>query len=103
MLEFSAARVIAFEAGHAVSRVEHVSLTDAAGRTLAAPVIATAPLPGFDSAAMDGWAVNGNGPWVLGSPISAGDDVPTVPLAIGAARPISTEAPVPPHAARVLR
>ena len=45
--------------------VEQVALPDAVGRTLAADLVATAPLPGFDTSAMDGWAVRGDGPWVV--------------------------------------
>lgn len=36
---------------------ETVELEAAAGRILAAPVVATRPLPGFDNSAMDGYAV----------------------------------------------
>lgn len=37
--------------------VEVVPLAQALGRILAAPVVASAPLPGFDNSAMDGYAV----------------------------------------------
>lgn len=104
MTDFRAARELAHAAGLAVPRdTEAAALHAAIGRTLAAAVVATAPLPGFDSAAMDGWAVAGDGPWMLGAPIKAGDDIPSQRLAPGAARPISTGAPLPPGAARVIR
>jgi molybdopterin molybdotransferase len=102
--EFHAARELAHAAGLESPRAtETVELADAAGRTLAAAVVATAPLPGFDAAAMDGWVVADDGPWMLGAPIKAGDDIPTDRLAPGAARPISTGAPLPPGSARVIR
>ena len=41
---------------------EQVPLPAAVGRTLADPVIARCDLPGFDTSAMDGWAVAGPGP-----------------------------------------
>lgn len=84
-------------------RQQACTLTEAIGRTLLTPVVASAPLPGFDSAAMDGWAVNGEGPWMLGPPINAGDDIPSQPLVPGTARPISTGAPVPQGTSRVVR
>ncbi len=40
-------------------RAEPVALADAAGRVLAADVIAEVPVPGFDRAAMDGYALRG--------------------------------------------
>jgi molybdopterin molybdotransferase len=102
--EFHTARELAHAAGLAAPRTTgRVALAETIGRTLATAVTATAPLPGFASAAMDGWAVAGDGPWMLGAPVKAGDDIPTDRLAAGAARPISTGAPLPPGAARVVR
>ena len=104
MTEFHAARELAHAAGLAAPRtMERVELVETIGRTLATAVIATAPLPGFASAAMDGWVVAGDGPWMLGAPIKAGDNIPTERLTPGAARPISTGAPLPPGVARVIR
>ncbi|MEP6480689.1 MAG: molybdopterin-binding protein [Rhodoglobus sp.] len=104
MTEFFAARDLAHAVGFAAARrTESLALPSAAGRTLATAITATAALPGFASAAMDGWAVNGDGPWMLGEPIKAGDEIPTQRLAPGAARPISTGAPLPPDAARGIR
>lgn len=40
-----------------------VALAEAAGAVLAEDLVAAAPLPGFDTAAMDGYAVAGRGPW----------------------------------------
>ena len=44
---------------------EPVPLNRAAGRILAEPVRAAVMLPGFDNAAMGGYAVAGHGPWRL--------------------------------------
>jgi len=102
--DFHAARELAHATGLAWPRsTENVDLAAAIGRTLAVALTATAPLPGFESAAMDGWAVAGDGPWMLGEPIKAGDDIPAQRLSPGVARPISTGAPLPPGADRVIR
>ncbi len=71
-----------------------VALDDALGLVLAEPLWALAPLPAFDSAAMDGWAVRGPGPWAVRGRTLAGDPPPP-PLADGAAREVATGASVP--------
>ncbi|MEM1078203.1 MAG: gephyrin-like molybdotransferase Glp [Pseudomonadota bacterium] len=78
---------------------EHVPLSQAAGRVLALSVSARAPLPPFDNAAMDGYALRaadlaGSGPWTLPvlDRIAAGE-MPAGP-ACGAVR-IFTGAPLP--------
>jgi molybdopterin molybdotransferase len=43
---------------HAVTEVEVVALSDARGRILGAPVVATRDVPPHDNAAVDGYAVN---------------------------------------------
>lgn len=43
---------------HAVAEVETVALSEARGRILAAPVVATRDVPPHDNAAVDGYAVN---------------------------------------------
>jgi molybdopterin molybdotransferase len=72
-----------------------VPLPEALGRVLAEPLVATRPLPGFDSAAMDGYAVRGNPPWMVQGRTLAGDPLPR-PLAAGHAHEIATGALVPP-------
>lgn len=52
------------------SRTETVPLGRAVGRVLARPVLTATPLPAFDNAAMDGYAIRyadltGPGPWLL--------------------------------------
>jgi molybdopterin molybdotransferase len=86
---------------------ERVPLADAAGRVLAADVVAGRPLPGFDASAMDGYAVRstdftGAAPWVV--PVAgesvAGKAAP--PLAPGSASRIFTGAPMPDRADAVV-
>ncbi|WP_228473950.1 molybdopterin molybdotransferase MoeA, partial [Streptomyces calidiresistens] len=79
-------------------------LAEAIGHTLAEPLTALTDLPAFDTAAMDGWAVSGPGPWTLepGGAVLAGHDRPS-PLADGLAVPIATGARIPPGTTAVLR
>ncbi|HEX8789900.1 MAG TPA: gephyrin-like molybdotransferase Glp [Polyangiaceae bacterium] len=86
---------------------ERVPLVDAAGRVLAADLVAAGPLPPFDYSAMDGYAVatadiEGKGPWalpVLGES-SAGKAAPALPR-VTACR-IFTGAPIPHRADAVV-
>ena len=80
-----------------------VALESAAGRTLAGDVAAATPIPAFANSAMDGWAVAGPGPWRLGEPIHAGDDIDGSPLESGSAHQIMTGAEVPPGTWAVVR
>ena len=84
-----------------VPDTERVPLSEAQGRVLAAPVRATAMIPPFDNAAMDGYALNsgalaGEGPWRLkvGGRIAAGQGPQARHDGQGAVR-IFTGAPVP--------
>jgi molybdopterin molybdotransferase len=80
--------------------VEELGLRDAAGRWLAAPLVARLTQPPLDVSAMDGWAVRFAecpGPWVVAGESAAGDGL-SAPLPAGAARRIFTGAPVPPGA-----
>ena len=72
-----------------------VALREALGRTLAADVEALVDLPHYASSAMDGWAVNGSGPWILAE---SGQR-----LAPHQASPIVTGGLIPPGAKAVLR
>ncbi|MET7396255.1 molybdopterin molybdotransferase MoeA [Dactylosporangium sp. NPDC005572] len=81
---------------------EVVALPHAAGRTLRSALHAATMLPGFDNAAMDGYAVRGPGPWQLVGRVLAGDPA-TSPLALGEAVEIGTGAPVPDGTDRVVR
>src|SRR5437660_10379168 len=62
-----------------------VPLAAAAGAALAAPLQARIPQPLFDIAAMDGFAVTGPGPYLLGDRNLAGDARCTVLLPCNAA------------------
>jgi molybdopterin molybdotransferase len=106
MLEFSEARQRILQAALRLER-ESVLLADAQGRVLAEPLFASAPLPGFDYSAMDGYAlrsadVNGSPPWEL--PVAgecrAGDTPP--PLGAGQAMRIFTGAVMPAEADAVI-
>ncbi|MFB9362083.1 molybdopterin molybdotransferase MoeA [Actinoplanes nipponensis] len=89
-----AARRTAAEAAAALP-TEDVPLHRAVGRVLAAAVRARADLPGSDTAAMDGYAVAGAGPWrVLGRVLAGGPAWPHE-LGAGQAVEIMTGAVVP--------
>ncbi|GAA1128660.1 molybdopterin-binding protein [Kitasatospora arboriphila] len=80
---------------------EQVRLAAALGRTLAEPLAAVTDLPGFDTSAMDGWAVAGPGPWRPAGRLLAG--AAPAPLSDGTAVEIATGAQLPPGATGVLR
>ncbi|MFI1366835.1 molybdopterin molybdotransferase MoeA [Streptomyces griseochromogenes] len=80
-----------------------VSLADALGLVLAAPLDALTDLPSFDTSAMDGWAVAGPGPWeVRDEGVLAGHAQPE-PLTDGEAVRIATGARIPADTTAVLR
>jgi molybdopterin molybdotransferase len=82
--------------------VERVPLSAAAGLVLAAPVRALVAAPAFDTAAMDGFAVAGCGPWQVVGQVLAGRPGWPGTLAAGEAVEIATGAPVPAAAGAVL-
>ncbi|GAA5083621.1 molybdopterin molybdotransferase [Thermocatellispora tengchongensis] len=79
-----------------------VPLAEAGGLRLAAPVRALAPIPGFDTAAMDGYAVAGPPPWRVVGSVLAGRVAHEGVLAPGTAVEIATGAEVPHGADAVL-
>lgn len=79
-----------------------VSLRQAAGLTLAEDLRARGPIPGFDTAAMDGYAISGAGPYRLRAKITAGHPWHGL-LQRGEAAEISTGAAIPAGATSVLR
>lgn len=81
---------------------ERIPLAEAVERVLAEPALALVDLPGFDTSAMDGWAVCGAGPWQIIGAVLAGA-APSSPLAPGEAVTIATGAAVPPGATSVVR
>ncbi|WP_457948467.1 molybdopterin molybdotransferase MoeA [Pseudarthrobacter sp. alpha12b] len=72
-----------------------VALRIALGRKLERDIVALQDMPHYASSAMDGWAVNGSGPWI---PVEAGTR-----LAPHQASPIATGGLIPPGAKAVLR
>ncbi len=81
--------------------VVRVEFSDAVGSILAERLFALTDLPPADTAAMDGWAVSGPGPWSVVGEVTAGRVAP--PLADGTAIRISTGAIVPSGTSAVLR
>ncbi|HWC82102.1 MAG TPA: molybdopterin molybdotransferase MoeA [Pseudonocardiaceae bacterium] len=79
-----------------------VPLAKAAGLTLAEEVRTALPMPAFDTAAMDGYAIAGPGPWQVRGVVRAGAVWTGTPLNAGEAVEISTGAPVPAGAQSVL-
>ncbi|GAA4965321.1 molybdopterin-binding protein [Actinoplanes utahensis] len=67
----------------------------AAGRVLAAAVRCERPVPAFDNAAMDGYAVAGAGPWTIRGRVLAGAVTGGPVVTPGCAVEIATGAPVP--------
>ncbi|MGL3198289.1 MULTISPECIES: molybdopterin-binding protein [Curtobacterium] len=103
-VQWTDARAAAHAAGAALCEPGvRVDLVAGLGRVLATDLAAPGPVPGYDGAAMDGWAVAGDGPWSLGAAIVAGAAPSTERLETGRARPITTGAPVPPGTTSVVR
>lgn len=94
------ARVLAHAAPQPLA-ARRVPLCCAAGLTLAEGIRSCVPLPAFDTAAMDGYAVAGPGPWRLRGQVRAGT-VWEGTLTPGEAVEISTGAQVPVGASAVL-
>ncbi|MPZ95251.1 MAG: molybdopterin molybdenumtransferase MoeA [Propionibacteriales bacterium] len=70
-------------------------LADALGATLAAPVRALTPIPSFDTSAMDGYAVSGEGPWTVLGRVLAGGSSSAWALRGGECVEVATGAPIP--------
>ncbi|WP_203835390.1 molybdopterin molybdotransferase MoeA [Winogradskya humida] len=81
---------------------ETVALRDAAGRVTAAAITARMDLPGFDTAAMDGYAVAGPGPWSVDGRVMAGGEAWAPDLVHGHCVEIMTGAAVPAGADAVI-
>ena len=125
-LSWAQARRRAERAGGAPLPAVRLPLAEALGGVLAVPLEALTDLPAFDTSAMDGWAVAGPGPWLLGTLRTAADPDAADPnaadpsandpagqvlagqraperLADGTAVRIATGAQLPPGATAVLR
>jgi molybdopterin molybdotransferase len=81
---------------------EQVDVSQSSGRVLADDCLARCDLPSFDSSAMDGWAVAGDGPWQLIGDALAGRAY-AQPLAPGSAVRIATGAVVPHGTSAIIR
>lgn len=94
--------------GEILDRVPRLDLTDvdydaAVGAVLAAEVIAPEDLPGFENAAMDGFAVVASDVTRIPVELAVIDDIaagslPSTPVSPGTASRIMTGAPIPPGA-----
>ncbi len=85
-----------------VGQTEHIALADSDHRVVAQDHLALVDLPSFDNSAMDGWAVSGNGPWLITRHVVAGE-FPTWVLGAGEACSIATGAPVPRGTTAIIR
>src|SRR5205807_5460870 len=83
-IAWSDARRIARETAVPLDPVE-VTLSEASGSALAAPLVALSPLPSYDAAEMDGYAVAGSGQWTVMGRVLAGDPTPVDVLRPGCA------------------
>lgn len=95
------ARAVAYDAAVPLEP-ESRPLAGCGGTTLAAALVARTGLPPWDVAAMDGFAVAGDGPWSLVGEVLAGAP-PAEPLALGTAVTVGTGAGVPVGTSAVLQ
>ena len=86
-----------------------VSLADAAGHTLAEDLLTRTPLPAFDTAAMDGYAIAGSAPYVILGEVRPGapwnrplGNGTSVAISTGAQVPVGTDAIIPIETAEIL-
>jgi molybdopterin molybdotransferase len=93
------ARRLAAEQGLRARSSVRLPLPAARGHVLSGGLHSLVDLPPFDTAAMDGWAVHGSGPWQPIAEMRAGDTV--TPLIDGQCVTISTGAVAPPGTAIV--
>ncbi|UYP17791.1 NTP transferase domain-containing protein [Rhodococcus sp. Z13] len=80
-----------------------VPVAEARGATLAAALVAAEALPPVPTSAMDGFAVAGDGPWVLRTEIRYAGDGSALTLRDGEAARIATGAHLPEGATAVVR
>ncbi|GAB3546900.1 molybdopterin-binding protein [Arthrobacter tumbae] len=111
-LSWQEARRLAYDSA-TPKPAQTVNLADALGQTLAEPVVALQPIPHYASSAMDGWALSGEPPWTLITPVQE-DESPWhrahehkksgyATLEPGQATFILTGGVVPPGATGILR
>ncbi|TMR20902.1 molybdopterin molybdotransferase MoeA, partial [Nonomuraea turkmeniaca] len=100
-MSWASARVVAAGCAGPLSPL-WVPLSEALGCRLAAPLTALVAVPGVDVAAMDGYAVAGDGPWRVVGRVLAGGAFHEGVLEAGEAVEGATGAPVPVGAESVL-
>ena len=81
---------------------QDVAVDDVAGRVLARDCAAKCDLPSFDTSAMDGWVIAGEGPWRIVGDVAAGAPIREA-LAPGTAARIATGGVIPDGGGAVLR
>lgn len=81
---------------------ELISISKSAGRVAAEDLFALSPLPFYDTSAMDGWVVNGAGPWKIVGEIPTGY-MPTLSLKENECARIGTGGIIPEGATAVIR
>lgn len=102
MVAWPRARDLAYAAAVPLAS-EQVPIEAATGRVLAMPLVVARPMPAFDVAAMDGYAVAGDGPWQVVDEDGARPGRPWAgSLDPGRAVPVATGAAVPAGTTRVL-
>ena len=98
--EWYLARTSAYEFGKTLQKTK-VKLTDSLNKTLATNLKTLHPLPPFDSAMMDGYAICGNSPWeIVGTILAGGTEIE---IKDGEAVVIATGAKIPQKTFAVLR
>ena len=81
---------------------DRVKIGESAGRILAEDAFAIAPLPFYETSAMDGWVVSGDQPWKIVGEIPTGF-LPTLELAHSQCARIGTGGIIPAGATAVIR
>lgn len=101
-LDWHTARAVAATSCEPLSPID-ARLTETNGCILVTPLVALADVPAFAAAAMDGYAVNGHGPWLIGEEVNLAGGTDPGELGPGQASAIATGALIPPGATAVMR
>ncbi len=100
-LSWDEARAVAFSAFSPLNS-EIIPISKSAGRVVTEDLFALSPLPFYDTSAMDGWVVNGAGPWRIVGEIPTGY-MPTLSLNENECARIGTGGIIPGGATAVIR
>lgn len=101
-LDWHTARTIAATAGVPLPAID-ARLSEATGCVLVEPLVALTDVPAFAASAMDGYAVNGAGPWLIGEDVHLAGHTNPTELLPGQAVAIATGAVLPPGTSAVMR